>query len=307
MSLLRNILYEMRLLESVSVDEVSSAIDDHERIIINYHTKGEDKHTGARVIEVYAYGLTKTGNPVIRAFEPYGDTTTKVPRWKFFRLDRISSWKPTGQKFTEPASNHYRGLGDFNPDGDETMSVVYKIASFDGQEVDLQLPDNGPKKKEDDVYKTDTEKNLDRIRQQFKNPIKLSDLQSLKNQQKTDDGFKGVEIKTPEPGPKLKQDTEPEVYKTDTERGLENLKQQLQNPRKIDLSQFNKKDVDDLRSKLGDTSEPITKQDLEQRLSEPAKPQEPDVYKTDTERGLEQLRNQLKNPRKIDLSRISRR
>ena len=82
---------------------MDSAIDKHERIIVNYHTKGEDKHTGARVIEVYAYGLTKAGNPCIRVFQPYGYSTTTVPNWKFMRLDRISAWKPTGQIFTRPA------------------------------------------------------------------------------------------------------------------------------------------------------------------------------------------------------------
>ena len=33
---------------------------------------------------------------------------------------------------------------------------------------------------------------------------------------------------------------EPEPYKTDTERGLDNLQRQLDNPRKIDLSKFEK-------------------------------------------------------------------
>ena len=79
------------LSESVSINSVNDAIDTHTRIIINYHTKGEDIATGARIIEVYAYGLTKAGNPVIRAFQPYGDTTSRVPSWKFFRLDRITA------------------------------------------------------------------------------------------------------------------------------------------------------------------------------------------------------------------------
>ena len=49
----------MLITESVSIEDVNSAIDNHERIIVNYHTNGEDKNTGARVIEVYAYGVSK--------------------------------------------------------------------------------------------------------------------------------------------------------------------------------------------------------------------------------------------------------
>lgn len=30
----------------VSVDDVESAIDNHNRVIINYHSNGEDKNTG---------------------------------------------------------------------------------------------------------------------------------------------------------------------------------------------------------------------------------------------------------------------
>ena len=94
------------LAESVSVSDINDAIDNHKRIIINYHTDGEDNATGARVIEVYVYGTTKAGNPVIRAFQPYGDTTSRVPSWKFFRLDRISDWKDTQQRFSRPASDY---------------------------------------------------------------------------------------------------------------------------------------------------------------------------------------------------------
>lgn len=170
-------LNKILLQESVSINSVNDAIDTHTRIIINYHTKGENIATGARIIEVYAYGLTKAGNPVIRAFQPYGDTTSRVPSWKFFRLDRISYWKPTKQVFTEPASNYYKGLGDFNPDGDNTMSVVYKIAKFgndnDNNEITKPINHSSPRMKgqsntnnqqmqnarnnSNDVFKTDTE------------------------------------------------------------------------------------------------------------------------------------------------------
>ena len=301
-------LLEQILNESVSINNIDDAIDNHKRIIINYHSNGEDIATGARVIEVYAYGLTKAGNPVIRAFQPYGDTTSKVPSWKFFRLDRISGWEDTGQTFSRPASDYYKGLGEFNPDDDKTMSVVYKIATFGDEEkkIDNFITNTNPKLKPN-LFKTDSEKNLERLKQQVINPIKLSDI-------KTKNGFKNIQEPSSETGPKLKPQLkkEPELYRTDTERGLERLKQQLQNPKKIDLdkltpknkpSQEDEKELADLRNKLGDTSQPIKMKDLNNRLA--GKSEGP--YRTDTERNMEKLRQQLENPKKIDLSKIPKR
>lgn len=310
MRLLEEILNEMMLSESVTVNDVDSAIDNHERIIINYHTKGEDKNTGARVIEVYAYGLTKAGNECIRAFQPFGDTTTKVPSWKFFRLDRISAWKPTGQIFDRPADFFYKGLGDFNPNGDETMSMVYKIAQFGSNTTaNSEIPDNGPKlkaKNDGEVFKTDTEYGMERLKRQLDNPIKLSDI-------KTKNGFKDLtEPQGAQNGPKLKADTKPkdDVYKTDTERGLANLKKQLENPKYIDSLRDKKDDIRQLRDKLGDTSKPIPYEDLKQRLMPQEKGKEEekdDIYKTDTERNMANLKKQLDNPRYVDLTKVPRR
>ena len=320
MELFENILNKILLTESVSVNEVEEAIDKHIRVIINYHSKGEDKNTGARVIEVYAYGLTKAGNPCIRAFQPYGDTTSRVPSWKFFRLDRISAWKPTKQIFNRPADFYYQNIGDFNPNGDETMSIVYKIAQFGEEEKNTpQTPSSQPKTKQD-VFKTDTEYRMERLKQQVDNPITLSDI-------KTGDAFKQFNNDTPiMSGPKTKQDVqEPstqnqeDIYKTDTERGMDRLSQQLQNPQKIDLTQFERKpksqqekekELQKLRQTLSD--KPISLSDLNKKMKEET-PQEPstqnqeDIYKTDTERGMDRLSQQLQNPQKIDLSRIPKR
>ena len=309
MKLFEEIYKKILLVESVSVNEVEDAINNHNRIIINYHTKGEDNNSGARVIEVYAYGLTKAGNPCIRAFQPFGDTTTRVPSWKFFRLDRISAWQPTKQIFNRPADFYYKNLGDFNPNGDETMSVVYKIASFGNEEQEIpNTPSSQPKTKED-VYKTDTEYRMERLKQQMDNPITLSDI-------KTGDAFKQLKTdnKVQTTGPKTKED----VYKTDTERGMERLRQQLQNPQKIDLSKFKRKpkskeqkekDLDKLRKTLGD--KPMSLSDLNKKMTDNDQPvEEPkkeEPFKTDTERGMERLRQQLQNPQKIDLSKIPKR
>lgn len=319
MKLLEDILNKILLKESVSVSDVEDAIDNHKRVIINYHSKGENNNTGARVIEVYAYGLTKAGNPCIRAFQPYGDTTTRVPSWKFFRLDRISDWKTTKQTFSRPADFYYKNLGEFNPNGDETMSVVYKIASFNDENASNTDSQTSSPKTKEDIFKTDTEHSMERLRQQLENPITISDI-------KNGDKFK-TEVTPQDPkgsSPKTKSDIikEPEqadVYKTDTEKGIENLKKQLQNPKTIDLSQFDKKprqkskeeqerDLNKLRQTLKD-KQPITLADLNKKMNEPqtTDSQEPEVFKTDTEKNLEHLRQQLKNPQKIDLDQIPRK
>lgn len=209
--------------ENVSMSDINDAIDNHKRVIINYHTKGEDNATGARVIEVYAYGLTKAGNPVIRAFEPYGDTTTRVPRWKFFRLDRISLWKPTKQIFNRPASFYYKGFGEFNPNDDLTMSTVYKIAKFDN-DANMTINKNQGVSNDKNAFKTDTELGMERFKQQLDNPITLDDL-------KNDNVINYVDTND---GPEEITNQENDVFKTDTELGMEKLRQQLNNPKYLD-------------------------------------------------------------------------
>jgi len=255
MKLLEDILNDILLNESVSVNDVESAIDNHNRIIINYHSKGENNNTGARVIEVYAYGLTKAGNPVIRCFQPYGDTTTRVPSWKFFRLDRISAWKPTEQTFSRPADFYYSGLGEFNPNGDETMSVVYKIAQFgDTATPPTSDSENSRPKTNDDVFRTETEKRMERFRQQLAHPIKLDDI-------KKDDAFKQIEPQSQysqEEGPKTNADINRTNSETETE------KQQTQTERPYDEEK--EKELDALRQAL--SGKPITLADLAQKMKE---------------------------------------
>jgi len=302
MELLENIYRQIILNESVTDDEINDALDNHKRIIINYHSKGEDENTGARVIEVYAWGQTTAGNDVIRAFQPYGDTTSRVPSWKYFRVDRISAWQPTEQIFTRPANEVYKGLGDFNKFDDKTMAIVYKIATFDNDITkagDMNIP--GPKTKED-VYKTDSEIRMERLKQQTDNQISINDI-------KVGDAFKQLDKKPQQtsPGPKTKED----VYKTDSEIKMERLKQQIQNPQKIDLTQFDrkpkqkseeeqKKQLDKLRQTLSD--KPITLGDLNKKMKE-----KPDLFKTDSEKNMERLKQQLDNPQKIDLTKIPKR
>ena len=234
MNLFEQIFNKILLNESanVTVSDIEQVMDNHQRVIINYRTKGEDKNNGARIIEVYAYGLTMAGNECIRAFQPYGDTTTRVPNWKFFRLDRITVWKPTEQVFNRPADFYYKNLGSFNANGDNSMSVVYKIIDFGKLTQKELIPD---------------------IETQLKNhPINIRDIKDgnkFKVYDTNKDQTKSSENSVPL---KMPQDTnaKPEPYKTDTERGIDNLQRQLDNPKKIDLSKFEPKDKDKKLSQL---------------------------------------------------------
>lgn len=286
MELLERIYNSLLLTESVGVDEVNDALDNHKRVIINYRSKGEDKNTGARVIEVYAYGLTKAGNPCIRAFQPYGDTTSRVPSWKFFRLDRIIEWKPTEQTFDRPADFYYKNLGNFNPNGDETMSVVYKVAKFGNDQIPQVSVNDDPKTKED-VYKTDSETKMERLKQQVNNPIKLSDI-------KIGDAFKQAK-QTPKPTgePKTKED----VYTTSKTQPLTQ-----NNPNTTEKTPQEKQDnLDRLRNILKDR-QPISLSDLNKKMKE--EPQErkwQDVFNQEAEKDLEQMnKNDAINQRRRD-------
>lgn len=139
------LLEKLLIRESASVENVCQAMDNHAKVIINYRSNGEDAHTGTRVIEPITYGLSKSGNPVLRAYQPYGDSTTQTPGWKLFRLDRITYWEETKEKFYDIPSLPGQ---DANIDGDDSMGTVIKsFRSTMGAEATNGI-NTGPKTKE---------------------------------------------------------------------------------------------------------------------------------------------------------------
>ena len=65
-----------------------------------------------------------TGNPMIRAYQPYGDTESRVPSWKLFKLDKITGWKTLPDKtFGEPPA--------YDPH-DGKFATIYVSAQFEG-------------------------------------------------------------------------------------------------------------------------------------------------------------------------------
>ena len=119
------------LKEDVSSDEVLDAIKGKYYVRINYDDTmpsngGNPK--GSRVIQPMALGTTKKGYPVVRAFQVSGNSRRGAPKWKFFRLDRVTSWRPMPNKrFFSPPDPSY---GEYNTTGDRTMGTFLDNAKF---------------------------------------------------------------------------------------------------------------------------------------------------------------------------------
>ena len=118
------------LFEDVDTSSIELAIKKRKPVKVNYVADENDKETGSgwRIIHPVAYGLSKSGNPVIRAYQPFGDTKTKVPHWKLFRVDRFETWNPINKQTNIPQPP----LEEYNPNGDKSMSTVYLNADYAG-------------------------------------------------------------------------------------------------------------------------------------------------------------------------------
>lgn len=123
MNILKEILAEAFLIrEDASVDAINTAVKNMHPVRITYNgPSGEGR--GEREIYPVAYGISTAGNPVVRAFQPQGDTSTDVPAWKFFRIDRIESWDTDNSRHFDPSR-----LNGFNEKGDESMKTLYAIS-----------------------------------------------------------------------------------------------------------------------------------------------------------------------------------
>ena len=102
MSLLKEILEESFLLrEDASVDAINNAVNNMHPVRIVYNGPSGTGN-GEREIYPVAYGLSTAGNPVVRAFQPQGSTSSEVPSWKFFRIDRIERWDNDNSRTFKP-------------------------------------------------------------------------------------------------------------------------------------------------------------------------------------------------------------
>ena len=119
------------ILEMASIDSVIDAIKKRNRIII-YYDGDEPGGRGLREIEPVCFGYSKSENPVLRAWDLVGASHTgykgeqPLPGWRLFRVDKILSFKPTGENFNQPRPN-------YNVNGDKSMRRVIINVVFDNQ------------------------------------------------------------------------------------------------------------------------------------------------------------------------------
>jgi hypothetical protein len=119
------------ILEVASIDSIVNAIKSKNKVII-YYDGDEPGGRGLRNIEPVCFGYSKAGNPVLRAWDEEGASHTAykgeqpLPGWRLFRVDKITSFKPSGEKFNEPKPG-------YNPRGDRSMTRVIINAVFGNQ------------------------------------------------------------------------------------------------------------------------------------------------------------------------------
>ena len=118
--------------EAASLSDVQNSIRN-KKVIVIYYDGDDNGGKGYRTIEPVCLGYSKKGNLVLRAWEIEGSSWSAknknniLPGWRFFRLDKIFTYKPTMDKFTEVRPN-------YNPSGDRSMSRVIINAKFGDEE-----------------------------------------------------------------------------------------------------------------------------------------------------------------------------
>lgn len=153
--------------EAVEIGKVNDAIGKTYEVKINYQSN-TDNASGERIIQPVAYGVTKAGKLILRAYQPFGDTQTSVPSWKLFSLSGIKKWKPLyDRKFTEPEG--------FNPNGDKDMATVYTIANFNKNQVKRASEQPKPVKASGPVTKNSISNNFKKYEPNNKNITKKLD------------------------------------------------------------------------------------------------------------------------------------
>lgn len=180
------------LTESVSPNEVNDAIDNKIQVIINYSDE-KNRAPEKRLIEPYVYGLSRAGNAVFRAYQYEGDTFRGKPKWKLFRLDRVTSWQPTNNHFNAEPMDRGWTAEAYNENGDNSMSTVLNQVN-----LNYDSTSDNPYQKGSDLY--DIRKRTDNLKQST--PIKVQDItgpvinkdtaKAIQNTQQDDAAFQAM-------------------------------------------------------------------------------------------------------------------
>ena len=121
--------FKSLILEVASINSITDAIKKRQKVIV-YYDGDEPGGRGLREIEPVCFGYSKADNPILRAWDYEGASHTNykgeqpLPGWRIFRLDKILSFRPTGDVFNEPKPG-------YNPNGDRSMNRVIINVKFD--------------------------------------------------------------------------------------------------------------------------------------------------------------------------------
>lgn len=121
-------IFKELITEAASIDAVQDAIKKRQVVII-YYDGDEPGGRGLRQIEPVCLGRSKRNNLVLRAWDEEGAShrgylgTRPMPGWRLFKLEKIMSFKPTGETFDTPRPN-------YNLNGDKSMNSVIINAKF---------------------------------------------------------------------------------------------------------------------------------------------------------------------------------
>lgn len=122
--------FKSLLTEIASLSDIEDSIN--KKIVVTMYYDGDEPGgKGYRVVEPVAVGYSKGGNNlVLRAWDLDGAShkatigEEPLPSWRLFRVDKILTYQPTTDSFTEVRPN-------YNPTGDNSMINMLLNATFD--------------------------------------------------------------------------------------------------------------------------------------------------------------------------------
>lgn len=149
------------LREGVGQDAIVKAIQNHEWLYIYYNAQNEEgkNATGYRTIRPMMLGTNAAGNVVLRAWQDnnknswhyqhkptrddsqyhdyWNDSDGEKPGWRMFRLDRITSVYPTGEKFNDSHGLPMIPAG-YHEGSDDDMTNVIAYVSTKTEPIDYK-------------------------------------------------------------------------------------------------------------------------------------------------------------------------
>lgn len=122
MGLFKQLFYEKS--DSDIINSIKESIRNRNTILF-YYEGDENIDRGYRWVEPVAYGYSKNGNGLLRAFQikETPSLSKHKPMWRLFRTDKISKISISLRKFNRPRKG-------YNPYGDNSMDIVEINAKF---------------------------------------------------------------------------------------------------------------------------------------------------------------------------------